>query len=880
MSTSEIQYARTLDRLATRGPQCFEDIARGGLTWRIRTDLAGQILDAGGLDIEQRLQDGSATVVKTGDHRTVYRLQLPCGRYYLKHYRVADWGAQIQNCLRRSPAEREWRAIDAVADAGIPTIEAAALGLRTWGPFVADSYLLTRAIEPAESLHDYVRRLAESEQGISVARRQRLAVRLGMLIATLHTHGLVHGDLHAGNVLIREEPLQELRLWLIDLHAVRRRRWISLRRLGKNLAMFAHFFSQYGTPADRLRFFQAYWNRVNWRPSRSVSLPGVDDPASRRHIIHSIQHACEQWSARAFDKADRKWLRGHRKLIILDTVAAHCRGVAELGTEFLRLVGRHPDVLQSGLLTIAGNLHATFDRPQHPNIRIYTAVVGEPIRLRWLGRNHRWSAARVRWEIGHALLRRGIATPRPLLFAEERFGLQRRTFLVTESPRQWECDASPRQCGDVERIATRQAAQLLRRLHDHGFVHTRLSESAFLIAKHEPHSTQQRRRPELDHDPAVAARIQPLSIRVLLNHVDAVRSVNDVPPSLAIEQLAALNAAVPVDRFTPADRLRFLLEYIGSKRRREWKVIWREIACNSPERQLSDGVPRRRFLRAAMAVAGLLLGCQTPKQTVLTRPAQHSIRSGPLVVYSNFKLPKHHPLIEDLILLRKQVAVALDLPVQKEEVAIYIFSTEKEFRDYLNATYPGLPNRRAFFMGDRKELAVYTYWGERIQEDLRHEYTHGLLHATLRTVPLWLDEGLAEYFEVAGPRPGTVNTEYAGRLAASVANGWRPNMAALERLEEFSRMQHIHYQESWAWVHYMLHDTNGAKPILLSYLRDLRTREKPTPLSQRLKRQLPTAEQRFLAHASTLQTPQLLPASRSRIVPATGTAQSQPFPGQ
>ncbi|GIT30210.1 MAG: hypothetical protein Ct9H300mP1_22560 [Planctomycetaceae bacterium] len=45
-------------------------------------------------------------------------------------------------------------------------------------------------------------------------------------------------------------------------------------------------------------------------------------------------------------------------------------------------------------------------------------------------------------------------------------------------------------------------------------------------------------------------------------------------------------------------------------------------------------------------------------------------------------------------------------------------------------------------------------------EDLRHEFTHGVLHSSLKRVPLWLDEGLAEYFEVVGPKPGGVNTEY------------------------------------------------------------------------------------------------------------------------
>jgi tRNA A-37 threonylcarbamoyl transferase component Bud32 len=903
MSISPIQNVSSLDRNDRLAPPerlpCRE-VQLGDLNWRVRVDLAEEILSEGGLDIEQRLRDGSATVVKSGDHRTVYRLQLPCGRFYLKHYRAADWKSQLRNCLRRCPAQREWNAIEAVADAGIPTIEPAALGMRTWGPFVADSFLLTRAVEPAETLHDYVRKLSEPGERILPARRQKLAVRLGTLIATLHANGLVHGDLHAGNVLIRNEPGGELQLWLIDLHAIGRRRWISLRRLARNLAMFAHFFTQYGAPADRLRFFQSYWDRVNQialpSPSvaelarvqtgdcerrnscefRYVSLPETSDPASRRHIIRSVEAACAEWSERAFDKADRKWLRGHRKLIIVDTEAAHCRGVAELGGEFLRLVGRHPDVLQSGLLTIAGNLQTTFDRPQHPGIRIHVGPAGEPVQLRWLGRNQRWPATRVRWEMGHALLRRGIPTPRPLLFVEERFGPQRRAFLVTESPRQWDGDVPARTRVDAERTAIRQAARILRRLHGHGLIHTRLSESAFVVAKHELHRASLQKSQGFSKIPGICSLPAPATTRVLLSQVDAVRSLGDVSPEQVVEQLSQLNSAVPADRFTPADRLRFLLAYLRPDQRGAWKSVWREIAGNSPAQERPDVVRRRRFLRAAMALAGLSLGCQTPKQTVLTRPARHSIRSGQLVVFSNLKLPKHHPLIEDLILLRKQITVALDLPLQREEVAIYIFSTEKEFRDYLNAAYPGLPNRRAFFMGSRDELAVYTYWGERIQEDLRHEYTHGLLHASLRTVPLWLDEGLAEYFEVAGPRPGTVNTEYSGRLAASVANGWRPNLAALERLEEFSRMQHIHYQESWAWVHYMLHDTVGAKPVLLAYLHDLRTQSHPTPLSERLKRQLPDAEARFLAHASTLQTPQLLPPAR--VVRAAGAAQSQPFP--
>lgn len=265
-----------------------------------------------------------------------------------------------------------------------------------------------------------------------------------------------------------------------------------------------------------------------------------------------------------------------------------------------------------------------------------------------------------------------------------------------------------------------------------------------------------------------------------------------------------------------------------------------------------------------VATVALLTGCQTPQRPV-TRPARHSIRSDQLLVLSDFRLAKDHPLIQDLIALRGRVAETLDLPMQRDDVVVYLFSTERDYYQYLDSAYPGLPHRRAYFVGTPHELAVYTYWGDRLQEDLRHEYTHGLLHASLKNVPLWIDEGLAEYFEVVGPRPGTINTEYAHRLSDSLANGWRPDMKRLERFDEFLQMQRIDYQEAWSWAHYMLHTTPEAKQVLLSYLKDLRTTSHPHPLSERLQQVDPQFAARFLAYLASLNTGQLLSGQVSNL---------------
>ncbi len=232
-------------------------------------------------------------------------------------------------------------------------------------------------------------------------------------------------------------------------------------------------------------------------------------------------------------------------------------------------------------------------------------------------------------------------------------------------------------------------------------------------------------------------------------------------------------------------------------------------------------------------------------------PTRHTVKNEKLLVQSDIKLPKDHALLKDLEALRGMISETLDLPVQEQPVTVYLFGDETRYSQYLQATYPNLPPRRAYFVGTSQELAVYTFWGERIQEDLRHEYTHGVLHASLKDVPLWLDEGLAEYFEVAEPPVG-YNRDYVQRMRSALHEGWRPDLDRLETLEAVNDMKKPDYFESWAWVHFMLEDSPDSRGVLVDYLRELRTTARPGRLSQRLRKELPDADARFLAHCATL----------------------------
>jgi len=270
-------------------------------------------------------------------------------------------------------------------------------------------------------------------------------------------------------------------------------------------------------------------------------------------------------------------------------------------------------------------------------------------------------------------------------------------------------------------------------------------------------------------------------------------------------------------------------------------------------RRGSDAVRVAFFAGPLLAVLSGLGGCQSVDHPVKL-PVSYETRSEQLLVLSDFKLPQNHELIRELGTLREQVAKTLSLPVKRDTVVVYLSNNEAEYRRYMNTNFPRLPPRSAYFVANSTELAVYTHWGANVREDLRHEFTHGILHSAMKHVPLWLDEGLAEYFEVAGPKPGGINQDYAKHLSEALATSWRPDLQRLENLDESASMARADYQESWAWVHFLLNGAPEGHSVLLGYLADLRTVATPKPISQRLRHAIPDFEERFAGYVSKLTT--------------------------
>jgi hypothetical protein len=281
-------------------------------------------------------------------------------------------------------------------------------------------------------------------------------------------------------------------------------------------------------------------------------------------------------------------------------------------------------------------------------------------------------------------------------------------------------------------------------------------------------------------------------------------------------------------------------------------------------------IDRRLLYRVAPALVLFAAGCNLFRYSVTktdneqivtvgpptatTLPARHSQRVSQFVFVSDFELKSDQPIFAELATMRDQIVKELQLPTPVALIQVYLFEDRDRYEKFMKARYPELPRRRAFFVAQPRgvnggdDLLVYTFWGEHIRQDLRHELTHAVLHSVLKDVPLWLDEGLAEFYELP-PANRNVNRLH---LEALKADGFRADLARLEQLSQVQQMNPVEYREAWAWVHLMMRDRPEGKKVLLDYLKQLRTTANPGPLLPLLKACYPDPSAALAKHLSKI----------------------------
>lgn len=197
--------------------------------------------------------------------------------------------------------------------------------------------------------------------------------------------------------------------------------------------------------------------------------------------------------------------------------------------------------------------------------------------------------------------------------------------------------------------------------------------------------------------------------------------------------------------------------------------------------------------------------------------------------------------------MQQDLVAILNARQSREPVHLFLFQTRATYQNYLKEYFPNVPYRRALYMKARGPGMVFAWQGAEFEIDVRHESTHALLHAWLPSVPLWLDEGLAEYFEVPRDERFAKNPHLAA-VQTLIGKGQLPKLAELESLDDLDDMGVGEYQGAWAWVHFLLHGPREAREELLRYLDELESGGEPGSLGDRLRRRMPDLDRRLAEH--------------------------------
>ncbi|HXD86128.1 MAG TPA: lipopolysaccharide kinase InaA family protein, partial [Urbifossiella sp.] len=469
-----------------------------------------------GPDLDRWIASGAAEVVKSGPHRTVYRVQLPGGAMFVKHCRINGLRAWAREVLRPPKAQLEFENLLTAQQHGI----AAAVPL-AWGcsesRWPGESFLITRALDNAVPFVEWL-----------AGRNGSAARKLGEFFAKLHDAGIAHPDPHPGNLLVQTmrgalgsaDSASRQSFSLIDLHAVRIGRPLSWAASRANLAVFNRWFQLRASRTERLRFWLAY------RKART-SLPPAD-AARLAEEARELERATSTSNRRFWAGRIARCLGANRYFQRISQGRFRGHAVSDLEPELLRELLNDPDAFFASTNLLKDSRTSTVaEIPERGLIvkRVNVRAWWEPIKNLL-----RPPAVLRSWINGHALRDRLLPSPRPLAaWHRYRFGLPAEGYLLTEK-----VDAAEPL---TPRVAF-QVARLLRTMHDRGVSHRDLKASNILLANGR----------------------EPTFIDLV-----GVRVGSSVPFRVRCKQLARLNASFLADpAITRPARLRFLQVYLAA----------------------------------------------------------------------------------------------------------------------------------------------------------------------------------------------------------------------------------------------------------------------------------------------------------------------------
>jgi tetratricopeptide (TPR) repeat protein len=199
-----------------------------------------------------------------------------------------------------------------------------------------------------------------------------------------------------------------------------------------------------------------------------------------------------------------------------------------------------------------------------------------------------------------------------------------------------------------------------------------------------------------------------------------------------------------------------------------------------------------------------------------------------LTVYSSADDATTRDVASDLIRLRGALGVVTKLKVRSPlPTRVYIFGDRRTFEQYCQAAIGRSDNLSGVFLSDRDGNHVLIAGSSKgVDRVVFHELTHYFLRNTVSSqVPLWFNEGLAEFYSTFTARKDAVSVG----LPVAEHLAWLHQQSLIPLKDLFAithdskdyhegNRQGVFYAESWALVHYLMVGNPARRDQLGTYV--------------------------------------------------------------
>ncbi|MCP4374676.1 MAG: phosphotransferase [bacterium] len=443
--------------------------------------------------------DENWTLVKRNSSRSVYRGTVGQTDIYLKHFHGRSLSHRIARILGISQAARELYYAKYLTDSGVETPRplAASKGKPEW--------YAAQAVEnavPGDQWHEM-----QLNSGHAGQREiNHATIELAGLVGRMHDSGVIHRDLHCGNILVTTRK-NTTKLILTDLHRLKRKMRLSRLARTANLAQLLHDRRNTTTRTQRLRFLKHYLTQCGLRGTLRGWELMVDQMArryTRKHHAHRDRRINGKGRYFTTVSLDNHW----KGLAIL---ASKHRPPGSVATDHVFTCQQWKEVLSRGESLLEGDdVEVIKDSPSGRVVRRRLKVgdVELDVHIKRPRRKRAWKAildclrpsrSLRAFRIGHQIMTRGVDTAVPLAAIEKRVaGFLTDSILITETVSALHlnqflhvrlshvtdpqlADLSQTRQETIARNVLDNLGLMVRRLHDNNLVHRDLKSGNILV---------------------------------------------------------------------------------------------------------------------------------------------------------------------------------------------------------------------------------------------------------------------------------------------------------------------------------------------------------------------------------------------------------------